>query len=158
MRGPLVDLVRVALLDDLAEVHHRNPVADVSNDREIVGDEQVRDSQVVLQLGQKVDHLRLGGDVEGAHRLVAHQQPGFEGQRPCDCNALALPAGELMGLTRQDVGTQPDLSQQLHHPPFPFGPVHGGVDGKGLTDDVGDGLLRVERRIRVLEDQLHRSR
>ena len=61
-----------------------------------------------------------------------------------------------MGLARQDVRAQPDLSQELHHPLFPFGPAHGGVDGKGLTDNVGDGLFRVERRIRVLEDHLHR--
>ena len=30
------------------------------------------------------------------------------------------------------------------------------MDGQGLTDDVGDGLLGVERRVGVLEDQLHR--
>ena len=73
MRRPLVDLVGVALFDDLAEVHHSDPVADVSDDREIVGDEQVGNAQLVLQLGQQVDHLRLSGDVERTDRLVADQ-------------------------------------------------------------------------------------
>ena len=35
-------------LDDLAEVHHRHAVADVLDDGQVVGDEQVRQAELVL--------------------------------------------------------------------------------------------------------------
>jgi hypothetical protein len=38
--GPVVELVGGRLLDDLAEVHHRNPVGDVLDDVQVVRDEQ----------------------------------------------------------------------------------------------------------------------
>ena len=58
--GPQIDLVRLPFLDDLPEVHHGDPIADVANDREIVSDEQVCQSQLVLELAEEVDDLRLG--------------------------------------------------------------------------------------------------
>src|SRR3954471_5578306 len=44
----LVDRVRVALLDDLPQVHHGDPIAHPPDDREIVGDEQVREPELLL--------------------------------------------------------------------------------------------------------------
>src|SRR5262245_33198902 len=38
-----VELVAVGDLGDAAQIHHRHPVGDVAHDREIVGDEQVRE-------------------------------------------------------------------------------------------------------------------
>ena len=89
-------------------------------------------------------------------RLVAHEQPWLQRQGPCDRDALALPAGEFVRLAREHVRTEPDLGQELHHPLLPLGSAHRGVDGQGLADDVGDALPRVERRIGILEDNLHR--
>ena len=54
----------VGELDNLAQVHHRHAVGDVLDDREIVGDEQVRESAIALQILHQVDDLRLHGDVE----------------------------------------------------------------------------------------------
>ena len=46
MGRPLVDLVGVALFDDLAEIHDGDPVADVPDDGEIVGNEEVGHTQL----------------------------------------------------------------------------------------------------------------
>ena len=62
----LVDLVCVALFDDLTEVHDGDVVAEVTDDRQVVGDEEVGDAQLVLELGEQVDHLRLRRHVERA--------------------------------------------------------------------------------------------
>src|SRR6266545_2597231 len=45
-------------LDELAEVHHRDPVADVPHDRQVVGDEQVGEVEFPLEVDQQVDDLR----------------------------------------------------------------------------------------------------
>jgi hypothetical protein len=52
-RGP------VGQLDDAAEVHHRDAVADVLNHREVMGDEQVGEPVLLLQVEQKDDHLPI---------------------------------------------------------------------------------------------------
>ena len=60
----LVDLLLVAGLHDLAEVHDRDAVTDVSHDRQVMGDEDVGEPELVLELLEEVDDLGLDGDVE----------------------------------------------------------------------------------------------
>ena len=45
----LVDRLGIGELDDLAEVHHRHAVGDVLHHREVMGDEQIGKSEVLLQ-------------------------------------------------------------------------------------------------------------
>ena len=66
-----------------------------------------------------------------------------------------LPARELVGLALEDVRIQADLREKLDHAVLPLRPAHGGMDGQRLPHDVGDALARVERRVRILEHQLH---
>ena len=54
----LDDRGSITLLDDLAVEHHRDAVADVVNDRHVVGDEEVGEAELLL------DSLELGGDIE----------------------------------------------------------------------------------------------
>ncbi|MFE7843066.1 hypothetical protein ACFU53_45505 [Streptomyces sp. NPDC057474] len=54
------------------------------DDGEVVRDEQVRAPERVLKLGQEVQRGRLGGDVEGAGRLVADDELGLAGDRTGD--------------------------------------------------------------------------
>ncbi len=100
MGGRVVDLARLADLDDLARQHHRDLVGDLTDDGEIMGDEQVRQSEPVLQRLQERDDLRLRSDVERRDRFVAHDEVGIHRKRPRDDDALALSAGEL----RSDIG------------------------------------------------------
>ena len=76
MPGPVVQIAGPRDLDHLAEVHHRDAVADVPHHRQIVGDEQVRQPELVLQVREQVEDLRLDRHVERRHRLVADDQPG----------------------------------------------------------------------------------
>ncbi len=90
-------------LDDLAEVHHGDAVADVFDDLEIVRDEEKRETEFVLQLLQEVHDLCLNRDVEGADGLVAHDELGPNGESAGDADALALPAGELVRIAAHGV-------------------------------------------------------
>ena len=91
-----VELARAGELHDPAEVHHRDPVADVAHDRQVVGDEQVGQPESVLEPLEQVDDLGLDRDVERADRLVGDDEVGVERERPGDADALPLAAGELV--------------------------------------------------------------
>src|SRR5699024_10390674 len=58
------DLVDVTELDELSEIHHGDAISEVPDDGEIVGDEEVRDAELRLELVEQVDHTRLDRDVE----------------------------------------------------------------------------------------------
>ena len=51
-----------------------------------------------LEVLEQVEDLRLDADVERRHRLVADDQARVEDERAGDRDALALAAGELVGL------------------------------------------------------------
>ena len=72
--GSRVDLLGRADLDELAAVHDGDAVAHRADDGEVVRDEQVGEPEVVLQVLQQVEDLRLDRDVERGDRLVADDQ------------------------------------------------------------------------------------
>ncbi len=92
----LADLVRGALLDDLALVHDRDPVGDVADDADVVGDEDVGEAELLLEVVEQVDDLSADRDVEGGDRLVGDDQLRVQRQRPGDPDPLPLAAGELV--------------------------------------------------------------
>ena len=72
-----------------------------------------------------------------------------------DPDPLPLAAGELVRIAVDVLGVQPDQVEQLLHPPPPAALGHDvGVDLERLADDVADGLPRVQRGVRILEDDL----
>ena len=81
-----------AISADLAEVHHHHAVGDVADDVEVVGDEDVGEAELALQVLEQVEDLRLHRDVERRDRLVADDQLRVDGERAGDADALALAA------------------------------------------------------------------
>ena len=154
MRGPLVHCVGWSDLDDLAEVHHRDEVGDVTDDREVVRDEDVRQTELLLQVLEQVDDAGLDRHVERRHRLVEDQQLGIERERASDADALTLAAGELVRIAVRVLGVQPtsSISSLTRASTFRLLRL---VDAHRLADDRRHRHARVERRVRVLEHDLH---
>ena len=73
-------------------------VGHVLHHGEVVGDHDVGELVAPLELLQQVEDLRLDRDVEGRDRLVGDDQAGLEGEGPGQSDALALAAGELVGV------------------------------------------------------------
>src|SRR5699024_9647699 len=92
----VVQLIAIGQLDDLAEIHHGDPYGDVSNDRKVVGDEEIGQPELVLQILEQVDDLRLNRDIERGNRLVADDEIRICGERAGDADTLSLTAGELV--------------------------------------------------------------
>ena len=62
------------------------------------------DAEVLLQVQEQVEDLRLNAHVERADRLVGDDELGLAGKRRGDADALALAAGKVRG---QPVGQAP---------------------------------------------------
>ena len=61
---------------------------------EVVGDEQVAQTTLRLQVHQQVQDLTLDRHIECGDRLVADDQLRLQGQGASDADALQLAAGE----------------------------------------------------------------
>jgi hypothetical protein len=94
--GGLGDLFGGAGLDDATALHDGDAGTEVAHDRHGVGDEEVGESEVALQLLEQVDDLSADADVEGGDGFVGHDELGTQGEGAGDADALALPAGELV--------------------------------------------------------------
>ena len=74
VRRRLVELVGRRDLAELAEVHHRDAIADVLDDGQIVGNEDQRQPVLRLQVLEQVQHLGLHADVEaltGSSQMIS---------------------------------------------------------------------------------------
>ena len=143
-----------SLLDDAALGHDADPVGHLAHDAEVVGDEQQRHAVARLQGLEELQDLRLDGDVERRRRLVGDQQVGLVGQRHGDHDALALAAGELVGIGVEPAGGvgDADLVEQLEGAAARGGAAETLVQDQHLVDLPLDRVQRVERGHRLLED------
>ena len=112
MRRRREQSVRIALLDDAAEIHHRDLVAHLPDHAQVVADEEIGEPEPLLQGEQQVHHLRLDRDVERRDRLVAHQELRIEDQRARQHDALALAARQLVRKALEVMRREPD---RIHH-------------------------------------------
>ena len=142
-------------LDNAAEIHHRDAVADMGDDGEIMRDEEVGEAVLALQVDQQIDHLGLDRDVERGDRLVADDQARSERKRARDADALALAAGKLMRKVPHLVGPQAHLLEQFGDPVLLLAAGGEAVHAERLADDVARAHARIERGERVLEHDLH---
>jgi len=149
------DGFRVRRFNDFAEIHHHHAMADVLDHREIVRDEEIRDTMLLLQIAEQIDDLRLNRNVQRAHRLVADDQFRLDRQRARDADALALPAGKFMRITLRINRVEADVLKQFKNPFLPRGLAVGQfVDVQRLADDLLDRHARIERAVRILKNHL----
>ena len=142
------------LLDDLALLHHADSVGELAHDAEVVGDEEHCHAEPRLQLLEKLEDLRLHGDVERGGRLVGDQEIGLVGERHRDHHALALAAGQLMRIALQPrlrLGDA-DLGQEFERARAGGCAGHALMQQQDLANLLLDHVQRIERGHRLLED------
>ena len=83
-------------LHHLACVHHRHTVAEPRHHPEVVGDVEDGRSVPLLEAGDQIQDVRLGGHVEPGGGLVHDQQLRVAGERHGDQHPLLLAAGKLV--------------------------------------------------------------
>ena len=152
--GVSVELVPAGYLDDLAQVHDRDPVGDVPHDGQVVGDEEVGEVEALLEGAEQVDYLSLNRNVEGGDGFVADDEGRVYGKGSCDADPLALAATELVGVAVHHVGVEAHDLEQLLHPVLSLVAVANLVDDEGFFDYGANGHAGVQGAVRVLEDDL----
>ncbi len=107
----LENLLRFALLDDFAACHHAHAVGDLSDDTEIVGDQQHGHAALDLEVPEQRQNLRLDSDIQRRRGLICDQKLGVVGQRHRNHDALPLSARKLVRIGGQPAFrfAQPDL-------------------------------------------------
>jgi hypothetical protein len=120
-----------------------------------VGDEDEGEPVARLHVLEQVQDLGLHRHIERGHRLVADDHLRLEHERPGDRDPLALPAGELVGPpVGGHRGVEPHRLEHLVDPFLLLGVGAALPDAQRLRDDVLDLSARVQRRDRILEDEL----
>ena len=84
--------------DDFAEIKQSHFVAHIADDAQVMGDKQVGQAELVLQILQQIQDLRLHRDIKRRSRLIEDNQARLNRQRAGDANALLLAAAEFMGI------------------------------------------------------------
>ena len=104
-----------AELDDRPQVHHRHPHGDCRTTARSWAMKRQRETQLVLEVLEEVDDLGLDRDVEGAHRLVGHDEIGLEHECARDADALALASGESVREPPSGVSGRPTRTSASGH-------------------------------------------
>ena len=155
MERPREELVRRSDLDDPPEVHDRDAVGDVADDREVVRDEDVGEVELLLQLDEQVEDLGLDRDVERGDGLVGDDELRLQHERAREPDALPLPAAELVRVAVGRLGRHADALEHVVDDRPAALPPGDAVDREPLGDQVADLHARIERPHRVLEHDLH---
>src|SRR6516165_10034217 len=157
MRRALGQLLSRAPLDDLPGVHDQHLVGEVACGRDVVGDVEQGELEAAAQVVEQAQHLQPDRDVQHRHRLVGEQDARPGGQRPGERDALPLTTGQLVRELMQEL-----LGRGEAHLLQQGGDLAGGlVSALALVQlhrpfqVVPHGVHRVQRRERILEDQLH---
>jgi hypothetical protein len=95
-RGFLNKIIAVGEFHHLAEVHHRHTVRDMLDHAQVVRDEQIGETEFLLQVFQNIQHLRLDGHIQRRDRLIANNKLGTQRQRARNTDTLTLTAGKFM--------------------------------------------------------------
>ena len=90
------------------------------DDGDIVSDEQVGDSELVLQVLEQVDDLSLDRDVKSAHWFIADDETGLDRQGAGDANSLSLSTAEFMRKSAGMQGVETHVLKELGNPLAPF--------------------------------------
>ena len=159
MHRMLEDLVRSRQLDHRSKVHNTDAVGNVLHNAQVVRDEHIGQVLALLQIKQQVDDLRLNGNVECRNSLITDHKLRIRRERTGNTDTLALAAGELVRETVQEVRCKTTL---IHDVENHF--LHAGilfldhvVCLHAFADDLTDAHARVQRGIRILENELHVS-
>ena len=154
MLGRAEDLTRRPVLHRAARVHDEHRVGRLGDHTEVVGDQDDTHVELVLDLLDQLEDLRLHRHVEGGRRLVGDQDRRPVHERHRDHRPLAHAAGELMRKVPSPIGRvgDADLAQELDGLFLRDAVRHVRVSEDSLGDLVADAVHRVKAREGILED------
>ncbi|EJZ57560.1 hypothetical protein I1A_001880 [Pseudomonas fluorescens R124] len=123
--------------------------------RQVMADKQIRQSMLDLQLPQQVHHLFLHRAIQRRSRFVEQDQRRLQHQCASDGDALALAAGEFVGIAMATLGVEADFLQHANHRCFALGLGADAVGQQPFGNDLLHRHSRAQAAERVLEHHLN---
>jgi hypothetical protein len=155
VKGSAEDLPAGSQLDYLAQIHDSDAVGDVLNDRHIVGDKQVCEIKLLLEVFEQVEHLCLYGDVKGRDGLVSNYEFGAERKGTSNTNSLPLSTGELVRVALGMIVFQTHFTEDIDHLVRALTGRANLVDAKTFSYRAADRHTGIKRGVGILEYDLH---
>jgi hypothetical protein len=106
------DLVDRPLLAHPSAVHDRDAIGDLPHDRQIIGNEQVRQAELALEIAEEVQDRRAHRDVQRRHRLIAHDEAGSAAKAHA-IRPLLLATRELVRVPGRVAGREAHRGQRI---------------------------------------------
>ncbi len=148
------DVPRGAFLDDLARVHDGDAVAGLGDDPEVVGDQEQRGAEVLAQVGEDAQDLRLDDDVQRGRRLVRDEELRAQDEGKRDHDPLPHAARELVRVLTKSSRRNAHAPERLERAlPNLTVAESGLVLLERLAEVILDPHERVQTRHRLLEDE-----
>ena len=143
------------VLHHLAAPKNGDLVAQHANHRQVMADEDDRETKLGAQLLQQHQDMRLGGDVEAGDDLIGDDEVRLQRQSPRDAGALALATGELVRIAVDERRRQTDEIEQRGGTVAAITPaLQPAIDLELARQGHRQRQARIERRLRILEDHL----
>ncbi len=73
----IINLVTRPDLDDFALTRHRHAVAEMAHNRQVMGDKDLGQAELLLNLFEQVNHLRQNGHFQLRYRFVTNNDLGI---------------------------------------------------------------------------------
>ncbi len=144
-------------LHDAAQIHHGDPVGELTHDAQIMRDEHVGQRQLLFEPPEQFEHLFAQGQVEGGKDFVGGDKLGAAGQSSCDTDALPLSSGEFVGAPLGHGGLETDEPETLRYARPELRATRQVVDDQRLRNGGAHAQARVQRSKGVLKDDLQVS-
>ena len=150
------DLCGSSLLYHLSQIHHRDIIGDMLDHGQVVGDKQICEIPLLLELHHQVQNLCLNGHVQSRDRLIADHKLRIDRKRSCNHDSLAATAVKLV---RVEIVRTPRQTDHLHQFLNALSPLlrilADLVQPKRLLNDLCNGETRVQGCVGILKNDLH---
>ncbi len=121
---------------DFSKIHDVNAMADVSHGGQVVTNKEIADAQLLLQVFEQGDDMRLNQYIKSGDGLIEDDQLGFRDQGTSNSDPLALTATELVRKQTYRIEWEPHQFQHLTDAASNAGTRELGMDFQWLSQDI----------------------
>src|SRR5215510_2036954 len=141
--------------DNFAEIHHGHRGTQVQEGGQVMRNEQIADTELLLEILQQIHNLGTDRHIERRHGLVQDNEARVQRQGPRDGDALALSTTEFVREQIDRSWSKADEIQQFLDAFPDLGLREGLIDDQGLRNDIAHPHAWIQGAVWILEDSLY---
>ena len=100
---------------DFTQIHYHDIGGNVLVHRQIVGNEQISQGSLLLEILHQIQDLGLYRYIQSRYRLIAYDELGVQSQGPGNTNALAAATVQFMGIGSSQIPGKSHGFHQVEH-------------------------------------------